>query len=73
MTEDMLRAHADVLTQLGTTEEGARIRAQMQSACLLSDMEAFKVIIMHRLMWGHLFIPNLSILLFPRQPIQGVC
>ncbi|XP_028409071.1 rab3 GTPase-activating protein catalytic subunit-like isoform X2 [Dendronephthya gigantea] len=42
MTEDMLQAHADVLTQLGTTEEGARIRAQMQSACLLSDMEAFK-------------------------------
>jgi hypothetical protein len=43
MTEDMLQAHADVLTQLGTSEEGARIRAQMQSASLLSDMEAFKV------------------------------
>ena len=42
MTEDMLQAHADILTQLGTSEEGARIRAQMQSASLLSDMEAFK-------------------------------
>ncbi len=43
MTEDMLQEHADTLTKLGTTEEGARIRAQMQSASLLSDMEAFKV------------------------------
>lgn len=43
MTEDMLQEHAAILTQLGTTEEGARIRAQMQSASLLSDMEAFKV------------------------------
>lgn len=43
MTEDLLQEHADVLTQLGTTEEGARIRAQMQSASLLSDMQAFKV------------------------------
>ncbi|EDO49526.1 predicted protein, partial [Nematostella vectensis] len=42
MTEDMLQQHAEVLTQLGTTEEGARVRAQMQSASLLSDMEAFK-------------------------------
>ena len=43
MTEDMLQAHADILTRLGTTEEGARIRAQMQSASLMSDMQAFKV------------------------------
>lgn len=44
MTEDMLQEHADILTQLGTTEEGSRIRAEMQSGTLLSDMEAFKVI-----------------------------
>ena len=43
MTEDMLQEHAEVLTQLGTTQEGTRVRAQMQSASLLSDMEAFKV------------------------------
>lgn len=43
MTEDMLQEHAEVLSQLGTTQEGARVRAQMQSASLLSDMEAFKV------------------------------
>ncbi|KAK3707091.1 hypothetical protein QZH41_004162 [Actinostola sp. cb2023] len=42
MTEDMLQEHAEVLTQLGTTQEGTRVRAQMQSASLLSDMEAFK-------------------------------
>ncbi|XP_046860170.1 rab3 GTPase-activating protein catalytic subunit-like [Xenia sp. Carnegie-2017] len=42
MTEDMLQAHADILTRLGTSEEGARIRAQMQSASLMSDMQAFK-------------------------------
>ncbi|XP_031567041.1 rab3 GTPase-activating protein catalytic subunit-like [Actinia tenebrosa] len=42
MTEDMLQEHAEVLSQLGTTQEGARVRAQMQSASLLSDMEAFK-------------------------------
>lgn len=43
MTEDMLEEQAEILTQLGTSEEGARVRAQMQSASLLSDMEAFKV------------------------------
>jgi len=42
MTEDMLEEQAEILTQLGTSEEGARVRAQMQSASLLSDMEAFK-------------------------------
>ncbi|KAJ7392048.1 Rab3 GTPase-activating protein catalytic subunit [Desmophyllum pertusum] len=42
MTEDMLEEHAEILTQLGTSEEGARVRAQMQCASLLSDMEAFK-------------------------------
>ena len=43
MTEDMLEEHAEVLAQLGTTSEGAELRAKMQSACLLSDMQAFKV------------------------------
>lgn len=43
MTEDMLEEHAEVLAKLGTTSEGAELRAKMQSACLLSDMGAFKV------------------------------
>ncbi|XP_071844702.1 rab3 GTPase-activating protein catalytic subunit-like isoform X2 [Apostichopus japonicus] len=42
MTEDMLEEHAEVLAKLGTTSEGAELRAKMQSACLLSDMGAFK-------------------------------
>ncbi|XP_022111820.1 rab3 GTPase-activating protein catalytic subunit-like [Acanthaster planci] len=42
MTEDMLEEHAEVLAQLGTSSEGAELRAKMQSACLLSDMQAFK-------------------------------
>ncbi|XP_035661424.1 rab3 GTPase-activating protein catalytic subunit-like isoform X2 [Branchiostoma floridae] len=42
MTEDMLEQHAEVLAKLGTSAEGAHLRARMQSACLLSDMEAFK-------------------------------
>ena len=32
------------MMQLGTDEAGAEIRAKMQSASLLSDMESFKVI-----------------------------
>ena len=44
MTEDMLQELAEVLTQLGTTEEESRVRAQMQCASLLSDMESFKVL-----------------------------
>ena len=43
MTEDMLEQQSEVLSKLGTTAEGAVLRARMQSACLLSDMEAFKV------------------------------
>ncbi|KAL3864829.1 hypothetical protein ACJMK2_006481 [Sinanodonta woodiana] len=42
MTEDMLDEHAEVLAKLGTSTEGAQLRARMQSACLLSDMESFK-------------------------------
>ncbi|XP_059172739.1 rab3 GTPase-activating protein catalytic subunit-like [Physella acuta] len=42
MTEDMLEEHAEVLAKLGTSAEGSQIRARMQSACLVSDMESFK-------------------------------
>lgn len=42
MTEDQLEEHAEVLVQLGTDDEGAQLRAQMQCACLMSDMQAFK-------------------------------
>ena len=30
------------MCRLGTSAEGTHLRARMQSACLLSDMEAFK-------------------------------
>lgn len=43
MTEDMLMEQATVLSNLGTSEEAARVRAKMQSSSLLSDMQAFKV------------------------------
>ncbi|XP_077502332.1 RAB3 GTPase activating protein subunit 1 [Amblyomma americanum] len=42
MTEDMLEQHAEALVKLGSNPEGAMLRARMQSACLFSDMEAFK-------------------------------
>ncbi|XP_014676011.1 PREDICTED: rab3 GTPase-activating protein catalytic subunit-like, partial [Priapulus caudatus] len=42
LTEDMLEEQAEVMARLGTTAEGAHLRARMQSNCLLSDMEAFK-------------------------------
>ncbi|XP_077303937.1 rab3 GTPase-activating protein catalytic subunit isoform X1 [Lithobates pipiens] len=42
MTEDLLEEQSEVLAKLGTSAEGAHIRARMQSACLLSDMESFK-------------------------------
>ncbi|TRZ02365.1 hypothetical protein DNTS_019010 [Danionella cerebrum] len=42
MTEDLLEQHSEVLARLGSSAEGAQIRARMQSASLLSDMEAFK-------------------------------
>ncbi|KAJ0070544.1 hypothetical protein NL108_015537, partial [Boleophthalmus pectinirostris] len=42
VTEDMLEQQSEVLSKLGTSAEGAHLRARMQSACLLSDMEAFK-------------------------------
>ncbi|CAB4066152.1 RAB3GAP1 [Lepeophtheirus salmonis] len=42
MTEDQLAEKAAVMFQLGFDEEGSNLRAKMQSASLLSDMEAFK-------------------------------
>ncbi len=42
MTEDMLAEQAEVMLQLGMDAEGAHLRAKMQSASLLSDMESFK-------------------------------
>lgn len=43
MTEDMLEEQSEVLAKLGTSAEGSQLRARMQSASLLSDMESFKV------------------------------
>jgi len=34
-----------VLAKLGTSEEAGKLRAMMQSASLLSDMQAFKVVV----------------------------
>ena len=42
VTEDLLEEQADVFSKLGDTQEGSRVRAKMQSASLLSDMQAFK-------------------------------
>ena len=39
----ILMSVLQVMMQLGTDEAGAEIRAKMQSASLLSDMESFKV------------------------------
>ncbi|KAM8729886.1 rab3 GTPase-activating protein catalytic subunit isoform 2-T2 [Acanthopagrus schlegelii] len=42
MTEDLLEEQSEVLAKLGSSAEGTHLRARMQSACLLSDMESFK-------------------------------
>uniref|UniRef100_A0A8C5H0S8 Rab3 GTPase-activating protein catalytic subunit n=1 Tax=Gouania willdenowi TaxID=441366 RepID=A0A8C5H0S8_GOUWI len=42
MTEDLLEEQSEVLAKLGSSAEGSVLRARMQSACLLSDMESFK-------------------------------
>uniref|UniRef100_A0A8C6NZ39 Rab3 GTPase-activating protein catalytic subunit n=1 Tax=Nothobranchius furzeri TaxID=105023 RepID=A0A8C6NZ39_NOTFU len=42
MTEDQLEEQSEVLAKLGTSAEGSHLRARMQSACLVSDMESFK-------------------------------
>lgn len=52
MTEDLLEAQSEVLAKLGTSAEGAHLRARMQSACLLSDMESFKVRGRGSFTWG---------------------
>nr|XP_049583642.1 rab3 GTPase-activating protein catalytic subunit isoform X6 [Syngnathus scovelli] len=48
MTEDLLEEQSEILAKLGTSAEGAQLRARMQSACLLSDMESFKVANIHK-------------------------
>ena len=42
VTEDQLAEMSEVMMQLGTDGAGAELRAKMQSASLLSDMESFK-------------------------------
>ena len=42
VTEDQLAELSEVMMQLGTDQVGAEIRAKMQSANLMSDMESFK-------------------------------
>lgn len=42
MTEDMLEQHASVLVNLGEGDDAALLRAKIQSASLISDMESFK-------------------------------
>ncbi|KAM3591695.1 uncharacterized protein V6R79_005896 [Siganus canaliculatus] len=42
MTEDLLEQQSEILAKLGSSAEGTHLRARMQSACLLSDMESFK-------------------------------
>ncbi|CAG0913610.1 unnamed protein product [Notodromas monacha] len=44
VTEDILEQQAEILLRLGSDATGAEQRAKMQSACLLSDMESFKLI-----------------------------
>ena len=43
MTEDMIEQHASVLVNLGSSDAAALLRAKIQSASLLSDMQSFKV------------------------------
>ena len=38
----MLAEQAEIMLQLGMDAEGAQLRAKMQSASLMSDMESFK-------------------------------
>ncbi|OAJ40140.1 hypothetical protein BDEG_23905 [Batrachochytrium dendrobatidis JEL423] len=42
MTEDMVREQEQILESLGTSADAAKLRARMQCAQLVSDMEAFK-------------------------------
>lgn len=63
MTEDLLEEQSEVLAKLGTSAEGAHLRARMQSACLLSDMESFKVVLLEVFCETTLFLIKLSLLL----------
>uniref|UniRef100_H2YME2 Rab3 GTPase-activating protein catalytic subunit n=1 Tax=Ciona savignyi TaxID=51511 RepID=H2YME2_CIOSA len=42
LTEDQLEEQANVFSKLGDTKEGSKVRARMQSASLMSDMQSFK-------------------------------
>uniref|UniRef100_F6XUI4 Rab3 GTPase-activating protein catalytic subunit n=1 Tax=Ciona intestinalis TaxID=7719 RepID=F6XUI4_CIOIN len=42
LTEDQLEEQANLFSKLGDTKEGSKVRARMQSASLLSDMQSFK-------------------------------
>lgn len=63
MTEDLLEEQSEVLAKLGTSAEGAHLRARMQSACLLSDMESFKVVLLEEFYEIAFFLIKLSLLL----------
>lgn len=63
MTEDLLEEQSEVLAKLGTSAEGAHLRARMQSACLLSDMESFKVVVLEEFCKIAFFLIKLSLLL----------
>ena len=43
MTEDMLDEQTEIIMKLGKSEDGSKYLAQMQSASLFSDVQAFKV------------------------------
>ena len=66
VTEDQLAELSEVMMQLGTDQAGAEIRAKMQSANLMSDMESFKV------SPGELQLP-VFIAVLSRRPILAVC
>ena len=46
MTEDILEEQTQIILSLGKSEGGSKYLAQMQSASLYSDVQAFKVIIL---------------------------
>jgi Rab3 GTPase-activating protein catalytic subunit len=41
-TEDMLKEREEMLSRLGTDDDAARLRTQLQTSGLLADMQAFK-------------------------------
>lgn len=70
MTEDMVVELSERLSNLGTSEEAARLRARMQSAQLLSDMQAFKV--MGSIYWLFATVCHTWLWFLCRQPILVV-